>query len=206
MKEHPILFTGDMVKAILEGRKTQTRRVMKPQPVKSESGFWEWAGGGWSRDDVGGVLPGHSIPNHCPYGQWGDRLWVRETFCYAALDGFDARTDGGEFWYKATDTDQCEGPWSPSIHMPKRASRITLEIVDLRVERLQHITVEDVRAEGIKHTQPDGYWLAPLAGTPDFPWNDARMAYASLWNSINEKRGYGWDKNPWVWVITFKRI
>ncbi len=89
--------------------------------------------------------------------------------------------------------------------MPRWASRIQLEILNVRVERLNDITQKDVLAEGIKQTKEDSYWLAPLAGVPDFPWGDARMAYASLWNSINDNSGFGWDVNPFVWVIEFKK-
>ncbi len=89
--------------------------------------------------------------------------------------------------------------------MPRWASRITLEIVNVRVERVWEITTEDVLAEGIKQTK-DGFYLAPLTGVVDFPWGNAVPAFASLWNEINDKRGYGWDVNPWVWVIEFKRL
>lgn len=235
MKERPILFTGEMVRAILEGRKTQTRRVMKPQPVKSGY-FWEWAGAGWNRDDIGAsVMSGHSLAVRGPYGLIGDRLWVKETHVfewwedepkpptdrpihYHAGDGsewdepywlwphYRATDPAPELYYPDHGEDEPHCRWRPSIFMPRWASRITLEIVDIRIERLQHISVEDVLAEGIKQTEPDGFYLAPLAGVPDFPWGDARMAYAALWNSINEKSGFGWDQNPWVWVVEFKRV
>lgn len=90
--------------------------------------------------------------------------------------------------------------------MPRWASRITLEIVSVHVEQLQEITIEDVLAEGIRQTDPDGFYLAPLDGVSDFPWTQAVPAFASLWNSINAVRGYGWDANPWVWVIEFKKL
>jgi hypothetical protein len=200
-----------MVRAILEGRKTQTRRVMKPKPVgvpkyrgglnlidnNFDSGLWE--------------VDGRIFKS--PYGRSGDRLWVRETWMPVDLSFRDSskytlkEDDEGKkhaVVYKADEAYYCD--WQPSIFMPRWASRVNLEILDVRAEKLHDITTEDVRAEGIKQTEPDGFWLAPLAGTPDFPWNDARMAYAALWNSINEKSGFGWDKNPWVWVIEFKRL
>lgn len=229
MNEKPILFKGDMVRAILEGRKTKTRRIIPESlmqclsPEDEPEKFVEW----------------------CRYGQVGDRLWVRETWrivgwtedgdwCIEYKDGsehwFDSVQDIDEdtsirYWEQCTDDcikaqisedengdfrfdDQhpCPTRWRPSIFMPRWASRITLEIVTVRVERLQEITVTDVLAEGIKQTEPDSFYLAPLDGVPDFPWTQAIPAFASLWNSINEKRGYGWDTNPWVWVIEFKKI
>jgi hypothetical protein len=215
MREKPILFSGAMVKAILDGRKTQTRRVMKPQPVKS-GGFWQFAGAGWNRDDVAMVMPGHSMANRCPYGQIGDHLWVRETFQVIEPHGSVGdewigddimEVDGrlpkekpecvGYWWnlvYKADEPDMCSW-WRPPIYMPRWASRITLEIVNVRVERLQSITPADAFAEGVRedylHQKPD--------------WIDVQ-AYQELWDKLNAKRGYGWDVNPWVWVIEFKRI
>lgn len=210
--EHPILFSGPMVQAILDGRKTQTRRVIKPQPP-----HWTW--NDYSFDDrcinVAMVDDRDGYYVISPYGKPGDRLWVRETWCPV-----DDREFGGEKWidYRATPRYESSHPagwenapddegalkWKPSIFMPRWASRITLEIVSVRVELLQSITPEDVRAEGIKESG-EGYWLGPLAGVPDYPWGHAHEAYAALWNSINADRGYGWDSNPWVWVIEFKQ-
>ena len=218
MSEKPIIFSGEMVRAILEGRKTQTRRVIKPQPrieieygdfgsVLSES--WTWDHAGFNRQEE--RTPGQTDPTQfCPYGKPGDRLWVRETFSYVTLaeNEFDAnyslhkRTPEGypvSMFYKAAYGDESfPANWIPSIHMPRWASRITLEVVDVRVERVKDISYDDIVAEGwdVKTSQPftDG-----TAG------QDARTWFRNLWDSINAKRGYGWDVNPWVWVIEFKR-
>lgn len=242
MNEKPILFSGEMVRAILDGRKTQTRRVIKPQPhglcadIPSviDAHFLN-AKLGWRFEDREGRRSHDEL--RCPYGLPGDRLWVRETHVFEWWEDepkpptdrplYHHKGDGTEFdepywlWphYRATDPapELCyeddphggDGPmckWRPSIFMPRWASRITLEIVNVRVERLKEITQADVLAEGIKHTEGDGYWLAPLAGVPDYPWNNAISAYVALWNSINEKRGYDWNINPWVWVVEFKRL
>jgi hypothetical protein len=189
MKERPITFSGEMVRAILDGRKTQTRRVIKPQPEH----VW---GFGVRHDDPeyfsahvrysGGHQPDPWI--HCPYGKPGDRLWVRETFAYS-FQGLDCI-------YKADDYHGIfafEGPWKPSIFMPCWASRITLEITGVRVERLVDITDSDCYAEGITSLQND------ILGEPYY-------SYKELWDSINAKRGYLFASNPWVWVIEFKRI
>lgn len=189
MKERPILFSGAMVKAILDGRKTMTRRVAK-------------------RLLLG--LPQAEMNAQCPYGQPGDRLWVREM--WAHNDGWYDDTDAvawknwhGErngrqcaTWvdYRATYQqvkDGCERdwPWRPSIHMPRWASRITLEVTGVRVERLREITEADARAEGAPAECPDG-------NTVDW--------FRGLWAGINGERGYGWDVNPWVWVVEFRRV
>ncbi len=207
--DRPILFSGPMVRALLAGTKTQTRRIVKPRPA----GDLRW--GGWitcstTREDEGKAMWGegdHLDRAHrvrCPYGQPGDRLWVRETFAHTHLgDGSgmyvfpvaDPRTDYG-------------GPWKPSIHMPRVASRITLEITEVRVERLQAISEADAKAEGITNGEHDPgidkggkpgwcYGQDKYAGTP-------RHAYELLWESIN---GPGsWDATPWVWVVSFKRV
>lgn len=170
MKEHPILFSGPMVQAILEGRKTQTRRVVK-QDYKPH-------------------------PGQCTYGEPGDRLWVRENLdmwpggpCYAVdgayVDGFHVDWE----WFNNFQRSYC-----PSIFMPRWASRITLEIVNIRVERLQEINNNDAMSEG-----------APDLRTIENNW-DMRDCFRELWNSINAKRGYRWDLNPYVWVIEFKVI
>jgi hypothetical protein len=190
MKERPIIFNAAMVNAILSGQKTQTRRIIKPAPAwVMKSGVMSFKG------RVG--LP-HSI---CPYGQIEDRLWVRET-----IDGIW----GCDASYMADDTrlaDVLEGWWDepqrlpikriPSIHMPRWASRITLEITDLRVERLQDISEEDAKAEGVPLDCPIGnikaYQKAPYS-----------YCFAQLWESINGEGS--WDANPWVWVISFKKV
>lgn len=213
MRERPILFSGPMVRAILAGTKTQTRRVVKPQPWAScciEEGMDGEAPFVYSA--LTGDGPGYDVdevrtPCRCPYGAPGDRLWVREawgigsrTDPWGGYDGIEYRAD--EAWLEdgdllpchkvSTPDDVCLGDyragWKPSIHMPRWASRITLEITGVRVERLQDISVEDCRAEG-------GMYDSPV---------DVRAWYRDLWESIN---GPGsWDANPWVWVVEFRRL
>lgn len=199
MKERPILFSGPMVRAILDGRKTMTRRVMKPQPqvyyspTEPEVQRMKWRGVKYR--------PASCAP--CPYGQPGDRLWVRETWglVETPLIGAIYKTDwvqddSGERdgWWRGDHFHEGDIEWKPSIHMPRWASRITLEITDVRVERLKDITVEDAQAEGV----------TPLGVEGDGRrW---RAAFREPWDSINARRGYGWTANPWVWVISFKSI
>ncbi|EAM1386800.1 hypothetical protein EHN65_00520 [Salmonella enterica] len=206
MKEHGMIFNGEMVRALLDGRKTQTRRVMKPQPeVCPRGGHW-WPSnvfktmlhveeeiqngkGGW-----GGL-----VGDACPFGDVGDRIWVRETFgdCGERLV-FRADTDDGA---------KCKVErWTPSIHMPRWASRILLEITNVRVERLNSISEEDCWAEGIEAV--DGLFenteIIDMARKIGCCVEDSKPMFALLWQSI-----YGadsWQANPWVWVIEFKRI
>lgn len=183
MKERPIIFSTEMVRAILDGRKTQTRRVIKPQPYYEGSPPWNWKCKQmiWSRCYEATLKKEMYIA--CPYGQVGDRLWVREAFFPIPHTK--------EVWYKADDVSG-NVTWKPSIHMPRRASRILLEITKIRVERLQEITEEDARAE-----------CAPP--TPD-ALPSCLYDFRVLWNSLNAKRGYGWETNPWVWCLKFRRI
>jgi hypothetical protein len=185
MKERPILFSGPMVRAILEGRKTQTRRVVKPQP--------------YIHADVDLVPLAEQLEDWrnkypCPYGQPGDRLWVKEKFSTRERDNDPTPTG---IWYWA-DGQVKYGNWTrpkPSIHMPRWASRIALEITKVRVERLDEITPSDVEAEGCG-------WFE-WAGHPEWP---PTAGFAQLWDNINAVRGFRWDKNPWVWVVEFKKI
>jgi len=192
-----------MVRAILDGTKTQTRRVVKgfnPLP----------------RVDV---LRG--LAQKCPYGIPGDRLWVRETWAPGdhILKGYDLDTPE-VIAYRADKTAATDlGPidtyawnwnlmkWKPSIFMPRWASRIDLEITEVWVQRLQEITEEDAKAEGVRLIiDQDGKPLLKLTGArPIREWT-FREHFAELWDSINSKRGFGWDENPLVWVITFRRI
>lgn len=179
MKEKPILFSSPMVKAILDGSKTQTRRVIKPQPI--------WIGDPSVQFKTQDCNPKGIIK--CPYGQPGDRLWVREKFSYPTGYSYV-----GGIWYWA-DGQPDKGDWikpKPSIHMPRWASRITLEVVSVRVERLQDISESDSRAEGVRYSEEE---IRPYT-----------CAFVDLWDSINAKLGYGWDVNPWVWVVEFKRV
>ncbi|MDE2104927.1 MAG: hypothetical protein KGL39_47255 [Patescibacteria group bacterium] len=195
MKERPILFSAPMVRAILEGRKTQTRRVVKTKHLK-------WL------DEIGlNFLDGKWNQRPLPYGQTGDRLWVRETwFCndyrvqkgpYLKPDDFDvdSERETGGLVYLADGLPCWEGEeheitWKPSIHMPRWASRITLEVTGVRVERLQDISDIDAMAEGA--TQIGDCEGAFVAG------------FKRIWESINSPSS--WAANPWVWVIEFRRL
>ena len=181
MKERPILFSGSMVRALLDGRKTMTRRVCKELDHTAERLAVEWAS------------------THCPYGVPGDRLWVRETWRNGTpmLNGPDLN---GAVAYRADYPDSGHLiKWRPSIFMPRRASRITLEIVSVRVERVQDISEADAKAEGVRQPVP-GSWYRHVKR------DCYRCGFEALWDSINAKRGYGWDVNPWVWIIEFKQI
>jgi hypothetical protein len=191
MKERPILMSAPMVRAILAGTKTQTRRVVKPAP--------KLVGGAWFFYKRG--LPVY-VPNvsaaadSCPYGQPGDRLWVRESFR-------DARAAMlGRVLYRADGENICG--WKPSIHMPRHLSRITLEVTAVRVERLQDISEADAQAEGVTPKWEPGCSGRLMDALGGFSFRPAASAYAELWEQIN---GPGsWDANPWVWVIEFKRV
>ena len=219
MKDRPILFSAPMVRAILEGRKTQTRRVVKPQPY-SETAHPKcaaivrhlqdvfWAVNWRTPRDVHGkrhyIDRDGNSPYKCPYGQPGDSLWVRETWAahlrWNGVKPSDIDGDRADFrWYRADGDDiarERPGRWRPSIHMPRWASRLNLLVTDVRVERVQDISPGDAAAEGIAmrdEMRTDEDWGANMV--PDF---------ASLWDSINAKRGYSWEKNPWVWAVTFE--
>lgn len=207
MKERPILFSGPMVRAILEGRKTVTRRVVKANPDK----------------DMGKrcVLQPHELAGevnagnfrNCRYGQPGDRLWVRESFADLRGTGIEHRPDPtGPLQRYAFAADSPPGScsdearkdfgvkWKPSIHMPRAACRILLEITAVRVERLKDLSYEQALAEGINHAD-DGLFHVEDSRHLGA---DPRESFAGLWESIN---GDGsWDANPWVWVVEFKRV
>jgi hypothetical protein len=164
VKLRPILFSAEMVRAILEGKKTQTRRVVK-----------------YSRDV------------HCPYGEVGDRLWVRETWCMSDMEPFC-----GKVAFKADNWTECpseDGKWKPAIFMPRWASRITLEITEVRRERLQEMSSDDAIEEGALTLPYTSHKMeSPLA------------RFRRLWDAINSKNGYSWDDNPYVWAIGFKSV
>lgn len=219
MKERPILFSGPMVRAILEGKKTQTRRVVRPQPIlkpcadEKVGHAWHWKKGRreaiwWEK-----IATPMSMLQHCPYGVPGDWLWVRETWGIGAE--FDickpsdvlSRMKSGkrpEVTYKADNPELMFYRWRPSIHMPRWASRLTLGVVEVRAERLQDISEDDARAEGVS---PDGYIKArPVTyHEGEFQHTAFRDTFRGLWDSINAKRGFGWDVNPWIWVVSFKK-
>lgn len=195
MKERSIRFSDTEVRAILEGRKTQARRVVKchgqwtcecpdsdePWPYfENELGEWEFF--------------------ECPHGTMGDRLWVREAFC----------ADFKPLIYRASATSDTYGgekiKYRPSIHMPRWASRMTLEITDVRVERLQEISEEDAIAEGVSEIIVPGIEYGPY-GDPVQPLDCSatdRDRFYHLWQSIHH--GAEWSANPWVWVIEFRRV
>lgn len=200
MKERPILFSGSMVRAMLAGTKTQTRRAAK---VESTLGIDSIL----APRRAGGHAATYLLPDQaaeaaacCPYGQPGDRLWVRETWC---RKWDDERGFLDECWYRASDPDVVsvdameKSPWKPSIHMPRWASRISLEITGVRVERLQDINEQDAAAEGV------ATW-APGALSPDSLNADPSDQFRWLWCSINGPDS--WAQNPWVWVVEFKRV
>lgn len=228
-KEHPILFNGPMVRAIMEGRKTQTRRVVKTQRTSGPHQIDDLVG---SPDAIAAF-----IRHKCPYGVPGGRLWVRETwadvnteegpalmyradnhvipwrsFCtefgpdLGSGPSMDYEKYPGNYtmWWSDLQNGEDGHSWRPSIFMPRWACRIMPEVVDVRVERLQEISEGDVKAEGIKHDPECGYQIA----TGDYRGSltrSASLAFWALWDSINKKRGFGWDTNPWVWVVEFRK-
>ena len=196
----PILFSTPMVQAILDGRKTQTRRVVKinGQPISSPEERLELTEDGLIYHSVNS-MSGYYKLSYQP----SDILWVRETWAYISdwteVDPAVGLFDG--FIYKADWQDCEEHPrWRPAIFMPREAARIFLRVTDVRAERLQDITNIDAMKEGVSienWTKRGGY-----DGADSIHW---RESFAELWNSINAKRGYSWDTNPWVWVIEFER-
>lgn len=197
MKARPILFSGPMVRAILEGRKTQTRRVVKRQGDMEFDPADPYFGPYWLAYATD--ADGEDAKVRCPYGVPGNRLWVRETYAWSGDSSIPEadRIASGEVWYRA-DGERGGGiRWRPSIFMPRWASRILLEITGVRVERLLEISEADAQAEGIDlkgfRSQTEG-----IAG------REHRIHYRDLWESIN---GAGsWDANPWVWVVSFRRV
>jgi hypothetical protein len=204
MKETPIPFNTQMVQAILDGRKTQTRRIIKPQPTE------------FVQEDFGpvaiiGTYKGLKQGKTCPYGYPGDRLWVKETFAPKVTS--DIQTNPVTLYkanYPGSEKEVTEymkkfgHKWKPSIHMPKAAARIWLQIEEIRAQRLIDITEEDAIAEGIEPVilhdtkswkRYDGYEIVT---------SDRVVSFWSLWASINGEES--WHSNPWVWVITFKVI
>lgn len=192
MREHPILFSAPMVRSLLAGTKTQTRRVVRKLPLRlnRETNAIEVDTANIENGRFAKLIP-------CPYGQPGDRLWVRETFCkIIGQSGGWIETDYRATYnhgYRLGDTLGLKKRWTPSIHMPRDASRITLEVTGVRVERLHDISPNDCIAEGA--------W--PIAHRELGRGHEAVAAYQALWESIN---GPGsWDANPWVWVVEFRR-
>lgn len=219
--ERPILFSGAMVRAILDERKSVTRRAVNrlagfgpitqfgPAPTRGYDWIFRDKALRWNE------IRNPMLFGRCPYGQPGDRLWVREShwrFTGCAhqgkpWEGFRESPDGDP--YKAVCYDDyanldgahhaCACVRVPSIHMPRWASRLTLEITGIRVERLQEISIDDVLAEGIERDDDEAnagqYWREQTG-----------HRFTQLWDSINAARGYGWDANPWVWQIEFRNV
>ncbi len=240
MTDRPILFSGPMTRALLEGRKTQTRRILKPQPPADMGLVGVYAPAltavfGYVTPDADFKVPLRYMP--------GDRLWVREAWKpipksrpggyfvpgspFYGLDAFYQADGNCPLW--------ANGPWKPSIHMPRWASRLTLIITDVRVERLQEISEADALAEGVIHQDPtpddedwnlrwsaeqglapepmSPVWLAPGTRQDYGPRRDEPLwgptpefAFRLLWDSLNASRGFGWDANPWVVALTFNVI
>lgn len=201
MKERPVLFNGDMVRAILDGRKTQTRRVLANQPTTHYDGFTFEAGKHYPHIVRGGMTLLSSEGFGCPFGQVGDRLWVRETFMDLTGTGIEAITGQFEgYAYRADTTPHGDEvrkeyklKWIPSLHMPRKACRLVLEITGVRVERLNDISNDDAKAEGYPaEREADG-------GSCD-PW----LWFRDLWDGIYPEQTF--KDNPWVWVIEFRRV
>lgn len=245
MGDHPILFSGHLVRAILDGRKTVTRRPVRESGHCQDADAWCWDPdrGMWES----GIEADHGMYGHgewvkCPFGRPGDRLWVRETWatCAAVSPSTDAplpvtngdrlieepttwvdekgrtrwRYDGKVVVYRATtEVEFCDGDgfmgdnadrsdmprWRPSIHMPRWASRLTLEVLDVRVERLQSITEEDAAAEGM-----DGD--CPIGHIPAYQKGPLAYHFAQSWDAIYGKGPHAWDANPWVWRVEFRKV
>lgn len=203
-KERPILFSGAMVRAILDNRKSMTRRIVKPQPLGENDRCFGWFGEGvppaadcapkglWCESSRGLF-----VVADCPY-EVGMRLWVRETWAHSPT-GFDYRAD-------------CELPpcghekWRPSIHMPRAASRLTLELTGVRVERIQSISAKDIIAEGAvaRAHQSEQFGKMPVSAFDGGAYVDLISLWASGWEKINGKGA--WKRNDFVWVLSFQRV
>lgn len=239
MKERPVLMSGPMVRACLReiDPKTQTRRVVLPLPPAETIDFAHIGDTLWAC--IGNNGPNRT----CPYGTPGDRLWVKETFASSQshivayrADGecgaWIGDGDGGRFWNRhggvmhksvpvrdeswrgqSFGLAKFGGKWKPSIFMPRSLSRLTLEVTEVRVERLQAISEADAMAEGAcVHENPAcrlgvGRYMYAYEPGNHSRWElDVQTAYRKLWDSLNAKRGFGWDVNPWVWVVAFNRV
>lgn len=227
IKERPILMHARSIEGILAGRKMQTRRIVKPQPLPDES-IVQYAGNstGWL---MGRLRDSENAwrDAKCPYGKPGERLWVRETWQWFGRilrpgeveGGFSYRADGAQrrfeqfdapdkAWemFKAAGVEGRWNKWIPSIHMPRWASRLTLEITDIRVERVQDISEEDCKAEGIEYPEADPRDIDENleAECGYFPPSSFETAFERLWNETNGKGA--WERNDWVFAISFRRI
>jgi len=236
MKERPILFRGEMVRAILDGRKTMTRRVVKTNNHSANLDTYFMDG----EPSVLGMQFTDGTKVKCPYGKVGDRLWVRETWGLRpyAVEAIGRKItnplsqflwEGSDFsrpiatkefidnhiltwgveweWKAAYAGDFSSVHWRPSTRMPRWASRLTLEITGVRVERLQDISDADALSEGVERLiNEDGFIDYHPQWGKVIKAMDAASSFRSLWDSINAAHGLGWDTNPWVWVITFNMV
>ena len=185
MTERPIIFSGPMVREILAGRKTQTRRILKLQPKVVHCIYPDGS------IDTERIFRKGDQRIHCPYGTIGDRLWVRETFRFSGSEN--------EIIYRADCLTPMAWGWKPSIHISRNETRITLEITGIRVERLQEISYNDVIAEGFHE------WLTDEQQTDARHTADAKYAFSVAWDHLNAKCA-PWESNPWVWIIEFVRV
>ena len=205
MTTRPILFSAPMVRALLDGSKRQTRRILKADRMQHDACV-RWDGDSWllERYPVQERMSsnfGRCDRIKCPYGQVGDMLWVKETFAYDVADHFGKESEAAVYRATTDCDDYFKGQWTPSIFMPRRLSRITLEITDVRVEKLNAISEEDAKEEGVTQCE-GGYWNY-IAGEP-YQGMTALQSYETLWEQIN---GPGsWALNPWVWALSFRRI
>jgi hypothetical protein len=239
VRERPILFSSSMVQAILEGRKTQTRRAVKPQPPMyfDRHCWFDAPVYGWTRE------PEPATDWHkakCPYGVPGDRLWVRETFVRGKIidsepeepimavylqgtePDFKGNAERAKEWGEASKmhpsapagSEHWALSWKrkPGIFMPRWASRITLEVVSVRVERVNAISEADAIAEGVKVVDRSAFGKPPCYVWPGHGMDQAGLchtaastAYSMGWDSINGKQ-YPWETNPWVWAVEFRRV
>lgn len=231
-KARPILMTGPMVVATLADLKTQTRRLVKFREFgRSDTPGYDWHFRGTRRGATRGSaaclwqdLRHSDLLDLCPYGRVGDRLWVRESLVMRADSTWTYKADGAVVSLPEGHPDTCwmlswalhqQRDYCPSIHMPRWASRISLELLNVRIERLQEITEADAVAEGLRRylprpdgpTGPDGklldrfHWESSDRATR----HDPVLAYRDLWDSINGKRA-SWDSNPYVWVLEYRRL
>jgi hypothetical protein len=213
MKERPIIMSAESVRAILDGRKTQTRRLIKSVRCRRSGQITEFG-----ESDTNGYdfhyrnrwaqwndVSNEKMVNRCPYGIIGDRLWVREAF--ATVECNRAKACAYKEKYENASV-----KWKSPIYMPRWASRLTLEITDIKVERLQDMRQRDAIAEGVTPLDKivkGSDVVHPVGAIPkdvELVGNDYLGAYKTLWNSINAKRGYSWESNPWVWVISFRVV
>ena len=211
MNSRPLLFTGENIRAIYKNRKTMTRRVIRPQPSDGGLDCCTAGDGEFSAwQDPGLLLEEHSedggpCQRICPYGVTGDLLWVRETWGAWPYAGGGVQLDSVR--YRATDNPPEDlhnaWRWRPSIHMPRELSRLTLRIINVRVERVQDITPKDCVAEGIRLVVGD---VGKVMIGENMVHGTPRPLFERLWDSINGPRGFWWKDNYWVWVVEWDKV